>query len=144
MSSHSPISPSEPKPAGSPCVLLIDDENAVRLALKRYFARRGWAVTEAVDGASARSFLDPKSDRAFDVVICDLNMPRESGRDLYRWLVHYRPDAVARLVFSSGDTISPDASAFLMETGRPVLPKPFELAELSRIVEDVTRTAHAA
>ena len=114
------------------------------MALKRYFARRGWMVTEAVDGASARALLDPSSAHTFDVVICDLSMPRESGRDLYRWLARHRPDAVARLVFSSGDVISGDASAFLTEAGRPVLPKPFELSELSRIVEDVTRAAHAA
>ena len=125
-------------------VLLVDDEDAIRAALRRFFARRGWTVLEAVDGESARALLDPAHGQAFDLVICDLAMPRVSGRDLYCWLTHHRPDLVSRLVFSSGDVISPEASAFLVETGRPVLPKPFELAELSRIVEAVSRAAHAA
>ena len=134
----------ERREAAQPRVLLVDDEVAVRAALRRFFLRRGWTVLEASDGETAKSLLDPVSPGTFDLVICDLSMPRVSGRDLYRWLSHHRRDAVSRLVFSSGDVVSHDASAFLVETGRPVLPKPFELSELSRIVEDVTRAAHAA
>jgi DNA-binding response OmpR family regulator len=127
-----------------PNVLVVDDEEAIRAALKRFFSRRGWSVLEAADGESARTLLDPASGHAFELVICDLSMPRVSGRDLYRWLSRHRPEALRRLVFSSGDVISGDSSTFLVETGRPVLPKPFELSELSRIVEDVWRSAHAA
>jgi two-component system cell cycle sensor histidine kinase/response regulator CckA len=127
-----------------PNVLVVDDEEAIRTALKRFFSRRGWSVLEAADGESARALLDPASGHAFELVICDLSMPRVSGRDLYRWLSRHRPEALRRLVFSSGDVISGDSSTFLVETGRPVLPKPFELSELSRIVEDVWRSAHAA
>ena len=143
--SSPPIPSSSERSAGPPpWVLLVDDEESVRAALRRFFSRRGWTVVEAADGESARSVLDPLSGRSFDLVICDLTMPRVSGRDLYRWLSRHRPDAIPRLVFSSGDVVSLDSSAFVVETGRPVLPKPFELSELSRIVEDVWRSAHAA
>jgi two-component system NtrC family sensor kinase len=143
MSSPQPLS-SECVPGPPPNVLVVDDEEAIRAALKRFFSRRGWIVVEAADGESARALLDPASGHAFELVICDLSMPRVSGRDLYRWLSRHRPDALPRLVFSSGDVISGDSSTFLVETGRPVLPKPFDLSELSRIVEDVWRSAHAA
>ena len=47
--------------AGSPdwprSVLLIDDELAIRAALRRFFTRRGWVVEEAADGAAARRLL---------------------------------------------------------------------------------------
>ena len=101
-------------------------------------------MTEAPDGATAQRLLDPSAGDAFDVVICDLRMPRFSGSDLYRWLVRNRPDALERLVFSSGDTISPEAAVFLAQAHRPVLPKPFDLGELGRIVDEVYRSAHAA
>ena len=130
--------------ASLPTVLLVDDEEAVRGALRRFFTRRGWTVVEATDGESAKALLDPSERHQFDLVISDLTMPRVSGRDLYQWLTRHRPDALPRLVFSSGDVVSRDVSGFLVETGRPVLPKPFELSELARIVDDVTHAAHAA
>ena len=142
--SSPPPSPTGRVPGPPPNVLVVDDEEAIRAALKRFFSRRGWIVVEAADGESARSLLDPASGHAFELVICDLSLPRLSGRDLYRWLSRHHPDALPRLVFSSGDVISRDSSTFLVETGRPVLPKPFELSQLSRIVEDVWRAAHAA
>jgi len=130
--------------ASSRSVLLVDDEVAVRGALHRFFVRNGWSVSEACDGLAARCLLDPVAGNAFDLVICDLRMPNVSGSDLYRWLSDHRPDALTRFVFSSGDLESPDAMEFLNETGRPVLPKPFDLGELRRIVDEVSRSAHAA
>jgi DNA-binding NarL/FixJ family response regulator len=125
-------------------VLLVDDEALVRTAMHRFLARRGWTVSEAVDGDCARTLLDPIAGIEFDLVICDLQMPRLSGREFYGWLARVRPDLASRLVFSSGDLLSPEFAAFLTETGRPVLPKPFDLSELARIVEEVYADAHAA
>jgi DNA-binding response OmpR family regulator len=124
--------------------LLVDDEMAIRIAMRRYFARRGWRVAEAPDGVTAQRMLEPAAGNDFDVVICDLRMPRFSGSDLYRWLERARPEAVERMVFSSGDVVSPEAAVFLERARRPVLPKPFDLKELGRIVDEVYRSAHAA
>ena len=129
---------------GRPSVLLVDDEDSVRAAMRRYFVRQGWDVREAGDGASAQSLLDPKAANAFDLVICDLRMPQYSGCDLYRWVALHRPETAARFVFVSGDLQSPKSAAFLTEVQRPVLPKPFELDELTRIVDEVAGSARAA
>ena len=140
--------PSSPKiarswPVGRPehHVLLIDDEAVIRAALSRYFARQGWVVREAADGDSALRILSDTDGEEFDVVICDLRMPRVSGEDLYRWMQQRRPAIASRFVFSSGDVLAPDVAAFLTETGRPVLPKPFDLSELARIVDGVCGSA---
>jgi len=132
--------------APGPCrsVLLVDDEASVRIAMRRFLARRGWSVCEAADGESARTLLDPVSGVGFDLVICDLQMPRLSGREFYAWLARVRPELAQRLVFSSGDVLSPEFSEFLTEAGRPLLPKPFELSELARLVDEVYAGAHAA
>jgi DNA-binding response OmpR family regulator len=120
-----------------PRVLLIDDEVAIRAALARFFTRRGWEVVEAPDGECARGLLAPNDGRAFDLVVCDLRMPRFSGCDFYQWLRHVRPDALAKLVFTTGDVVGAQSADFLREARRPVLEKPFELSELDRIVDDI-------
>ena len=73
----------------------------------------------------------------YALVICDLRMPRVSGTDLYAWLAESHPDALERLVLSSGDVLSRETEDFLAGTPCHVLPKPFELPELVRIVEAV-------
>jgi CheY-like chemotaxis protein len=122
-------------------VLLIDDEIAVRTAMRRFFERRGWQVTEVGDGGCARDLFAPNDAPAFDLVICDLRMPRFSGCELYRWLAATRPDVVDTLVFSTGDVHSADMAEFLAQARRPVLSKPFELGDLARVAKEV---AHAA
>ena len=126
-----------------PCVLIVDDEIAIRLAIGRYFARQGWDVREAQDGEAARRLLEPNAGATFDVVICDLHMPRFSGFAFYRWLARARPDAAARVVFSSGDVESHDTAQFLQDVRRPVLPKPFNLCELDKVIDEVRATRAA-
>jgi DNA-binding response OmpR family regulator len=120
-----------------PCVLIVDDEISIRLAIGRYLARQGWEVCEAPDGDAARRLLEPNAGTSFDVVICDLHMPRFSGFAFYRWLAGARPDAAARVVFSSGDVESDETVRFLQDVRRPVLPKPFDLCELGRVIDEV-------
>jgi CheY-like chemotaxis protein len=120
-----------------PRVLLIDDELVVRRAMTRYFVRQGWVVREAADGDVARRILGDAGEEEFDLVICDLRMPTTSGEDLYRWLRQHRPELAARFVFSSGDVLAPEVAAFLAEAARPVLPKPFDLRDLTRIVDEI-------
>ena len=129
---------------GLPCVLIVDDEVSIRVVLKRFFTRRGWEVYEAEDGETARKLLAPNVNCSFDVVICDLHMPRFSGFDFYRWLSSVRPDAAARLVFTTGDAESAQTGEFLAEAHRPVLTKPFNLGEVGRVVDEIAGTAKAA
>jgi two-component system cell cycle sensor histidine kinase/response regulator CckA len=130
--------------SSSPSVLLVDDEAAVRVAIRKFLTRRGWTVVEAADGESARAMMEPATGVDFDLVICDLHMPKLSGRDFYRWLAETRPEVALKLVFSTGDAMSPEFAEFLSEAQRPLLPKPFELSELARIVEQVHSPARAA
>ena len=120
-----------------PSVLIVDDEIAIRVAIGRYFARQGWDVCEAPDGEAAQRLLEPNAGASFDVVICDLRMPHFSGFAFYHWLAAARPDAAARVVFSSGDVESDETARFLRDVRRPVLPKPFDLRELGRVVDEV-------
>ena len=114
-------------------LFVIDDESSIRSAIKRFLTRRDWEVDEAADGARALEMLLESEPGFYDVVMCDLRMPTFSGVELYRALVAARPDLVRRLVFSSGDVASVEASTFLSSSGRPVIEKPFELARLEEV-----------
>jgi len=61
-----PTSALELQPTQPPHALIIDDERSVRMALRRYFERRGWQVTEAEDGAHALRLLEQPEASAYD------------------------------------------------------------------------------
>jgi len=59
-----------------------------------------------------------------------------SGEDVYETMRTTRPAQAERVVFMTGDLHSPNAARFIRQTGRPVLAKPFTLAELaSRVAQ---------
>lgn len=114
--------------------LLVDDEPVIRHALRRFFQRQGWTVDDAENGAQALALLFAAGAPPYDVIISDLRMPGISGMELYQRLRAERPALLDRLILSTGDSVSPEASEFLRRSPCPVLNKPFELAELRAIV----------
>lgn len=122
-------------------VLIVDDEVTIRIALKRFFSRMGWAVEEAANGESALELL--MRDREQDsipkiaLVVSDLRMPGVNGMEMYERLKDSYPAILPRLIFSTGDLVSEEAAAFVRSTECIVLQKPFELATLREVVERV-------
>ncbi|MGH9409653.1 MAG: response regulator, partial [Vicinamibacterales bacterium] len=76
-------------------------------------------------------------ERTYDVIICDLKMPRVDGAAFYRTLARDQPEAARRIVFVTGDVAGTDAERFLDETGCRWLAKPFRLKDLLRAARDV-------
>lgn len=118
-------------------LFVIDDEPTIRAAIKRFLTRRGWEVEEAEDGREALRMLLDSAPGRYDVIMCDLRMPHFSGSDLHHVLLQTRPDLVNRLVFSTGDVASNEASTFLERSERPVIEKPFELARLEQVLDRI-------
>jgi len=69
-------------------VLLVEDDDSTRQAVRDALERSGHAVTEARDGAEG---LSVALSATFDVVICDVHMPKMSGFTLFRRLRQERP-----------------------------------------------------
>jgi len=132
--------PQQVAATGLRCALIVDDEPMIRTAVARYLRRRGWQADEAEDGRAALAKLDRASPGGYQVVISDLRMPHCSGDQLHDWLAEHRPDLFARLILTTGDLASPTLSEFLSRTPRPVIEKPFELAELAQVIEAVLQT----
>jgi PAS domain S-box-containing protein len=120
--------------AGRGRVLIIDDEPDIRRSISRFLTRSGWQVSLAESGEEG---LQRLTDVAFDVLLCDLRMPGMSGTELYRRLQASGSPAIERLIFMTGDVLSPEASRFLQEAGRPVLSKPFALQDLAETLAQV-------
>jgi CheY-like chemotaxis protein len=125
-------------------VLVIDDEPTIRVALRRFFTRLGWEVSEAADGRAALALLigaDNSESRGarFDMVLSDIRMPGLNGIQLYDRLKTTRPDIVRRLVFSTGDVAGSEAADLVRELGCPLVQKPFMLSELQEIAERLTK-----
>jgi len=108
-------------------VLIVDDEELLRLSLARFLRRRGAVVREAPDGVAALELL---AEGPSDVILTDLRMPRMDGIAFYAELRRRDPALADRVVFLSGDV----AELGRIEAGEVpadrVLNKPVKLAEL--------------
>src|SRR5688572_27896327 len=82
-----------------PVILVIDDEEANRLALQRIFEREGWEVHPASDG---RQGLERLREGDVAVVVSDLKMPGMGGLDLLRAARQVAPEAQVILVTAYG------------------------------------------
>ena len=108
-------------------VLIIDDDASVRAAYARVLAAAGFRVTEA---GSAHDALREIHRRDFKAVVCDFVLPATEGTTLYQTLSEAAPAVARRVIFVTGWTGDPKASRLLEHSGRPVLTKPVEAADL--------------
>jgi signal transduction histidine kinase len=136
-----PLKPSPPvqaerqsNAAAGARILVVEDEAALGAAVAESLQDDGFVVERASDGLEA---LDRVRDQHFDLIICDLKMPRLDGMQFYRELETAQPDAVRRVMFVTGDVAGTDAERFLEETGCRWLAKPFRLKDLLRAARDL-------
>ena len=119
-------------------VLVVEDEPLVADLLVDLLEGDGHRVEVAANGRAA---LDAVSKRGFDVIVSDFKMPGLDGAGLYEGLARQDPRLRERLVFISGDTLTPDTRRFLESTGAPIVDKPFDAAHVRRVVQAVLRRA---
>ena len=115
-------------------ILLVEDEAKLASAVADALGDAGYIVVHASDGEQALAKI---AERAFDVVICDLKMPRLDGTQFYRELEVTRPEMTRRVMFVTGDVAGTEAERFLEETGCRWLAKPFRLKDLLRVARDM-------
>jgi CheY-like chemotaxis protein len=122
-------------------VLIVDDEVAIRAAIRRYLERRGWLVDEAGDGGQALELLglEPAGgtsrSREYDAIVTDLRMPGVSGIELHDRLLEADPAGYERLIIISGDTASTEVAEFVTRLRRPIVQKPFAMRTLADLLD---------
>ena len=111
-------------------ILVVDDEELVRMVTKAVLAYRGYQVTEAEDGEDAVEKYT-MSATPFDLILMDLHMPRLNGYDALLKIRQQFPSA--RAILLSGGVHEPDSMFGNLE-GVAFLQKPFENQELVLLV----------
>ena len=114
-------------------LLLIDDEPMMLRLLKRLLGRR--EVVTAGGGVEAIELLG--RDRAFDVILCDLQMPGQDGAAVYQAVQRLQPELLDRFVFTTGGGVSARAREFLARVQPRVLTKPFAIDELFALINEI-------
>jgi DNA-binding NtrC family response regulator len=113
-------------------VLYVDDEEAIRRALSAWLTRRGHSVFTAGSTGEARTVLESQN---VDAMFIDIWLGHDSGFDLFEWVDMHRPGLVERVAFVTGAIVrDSEIERSIAAFGRPVLVKPFELAELERMI----------
>ncbi len=121
-----------PVPAGSRA-LVIEDERALGDAVAASLADEGFAVDRAENGEEGLARL---AERRYDVVICDLKMPKVDGAALFAEVSARMPDVKNRLVFVTGDVAGTETGRFLEDSGCRWIAKPFRLRDLVRVARE--------
>ena len=111
-------------------LLVVDDENNLRLVVQKEMSRQGHEVDTASDGEAAWELLE-KQD--FDVLLCDINMPRLDGIGLLRRLREKSQNPPEVIMLTGQATVETAIEA--MKLGAyDYLTKPYRITELSVLV----------
>ncbi|MGE5188973.1 MAG: sigma-54-dependent transcriptional regulator [Gemmatimonadota bacterium] len=117
-------------------ILVAEDDRNLRRVVKAMLAREGYDVAEAADGAAAIGWL---SGNRADALVSDIRMPKTDGLALFRHCREKRPEMPVILVTAFG-TIG-DAVEAIRSGAFDYITKPFDEAELLRVVGNAVRTA---
>jgi signal transduction histidine kinase len=114
-------------------VLVVEDEAALGAAVSEALIDAGFVVERASDGEEG---LTRVTQGTYDLIICDLKMPRIDGMQFYRAMAAAAPLLARRVIFVTGAVAGSDAERFLEETGCAWLAKPFRLGDLLRAARE--------
>ena len=119
--------------ADKPHLLVVDDDERIRVLLQKYLVRNGFLVTGARDGAHARRIL---SGLDFDLIVLDVLMPGDDGITLCAELRKTRATPILLLTAKAETS---DRIAGLEAGADDYLPKPFEPKELLLRINSILR-----
>jgi PAS domain S-box-containing protein len=115
-------------------ILVVDDEPGIAGVLAEVLQLDGHEVVVVAHGEAA---LESLRQQTYDLILSDIRMPELDGPGLYWEIERGYPNLLSRIVFLTGDTLSPGTREFLEQTGVPCLSKPFSLMEVRQIVQRV-------
>lgn len=124
-----------PDLTGVGTILLVEDEDAVRVFSARALRNKGYLVHEARSGEEALIVLEKEGGDRIDLTVTDVVMPQMDGPTLYKHIREKWPNM--KVIFVSGYT--EDRLREQFKSGETIyfLPKPFTLKQLAAKVKDV-------
>jgi len=122
--------------SGTKRILVVDDEPAICDVCQRVLISEGFEVEIAAQGNVAQDMVEEKR---YDLCLIDIKMPVLNGKELYEWMREKHPHLARRVIFITGSVMGGYTQAFLEQTGRPFLLKPFTPDELKAKVRETLR-----
>lgn len=120
-------------------ILIVDDDQEMRLLMRNYLEREGFTTDEAAHGSQMREAM--RTGPVPDIVILDLGLPGEDGLSLVRFL---RAGTQVGILIVSGKNDTLDRVIGLEVGADDYLPKPFDLRELLARVRSLMRRNRSA
>lgn len=113
--------------------LIVDDE-AFNLEFMTAVFSDEASISTACDGKEALKML---VDNDFDIIICDVQMPRLNGVDLFKKMKSDNSEACEKFIFCTGNANN-DFRTFCSQNAIPFCEKPIELKSLKDTVHQIT------
>ncbi|SRR5579871_1850693 len=111
-------------------ILVVDDEPGILDLIRMTLQNRGMIVECA---RNADEGLRALATRKFDFILCDMKMPRGSGKDLYE-RARQQFATIPTYILMAGDPTDPVTVDFAREAKVTLLAKPFTIADLLRVL----------
>ncbi|MGH7318241.1 MAG: ATP-binding response regulator, partial [Candidatus Rokuibacteriota bacterium] len=112
-------------------VLVVEDEPVVGDLLAEFLEEEGHQVDRATNGREA---LEQVRAERYALIVSDIRMPDVDGPAFYHELAAIDAALARRVVFVTGDVVSPETRRFIETTGLGYLEKPFDLAEFQTFI----------
>lgn len=114
--------------------LLLEDDTIVAEFLWAYLTACGHSVVHVSSGVEGiREIV--KSD--FDLIICDLMMPKLPGNMFYLAVERSKPHLCHKFIFITGNASTPQMREFISKTSGLLLLKPFRVEALAAAIQQV-------
>jgi DNA-binding response OmpR family regulator len=120
-------------------VLIVDDDEGIRVMVERVLRREHFEVDTARDGFEA---IEKLAHNDYKAILLDLMMPRVDGLDVLRFLQEQRPDLEPAVIVMTADSPRAAEAAKLRNASR-FLTKPFDLGDLLAEIRGSARSRMA-
>ncbi len=117
-------------------LLVIDDDESIRQALKRIFEGEGYKVITAKDGSELSEVLD---DAALDLIILDVGLPWVNGYELCELMKENSDLKHLPIIFVSGKTSKEDIKRGFEAGADDYIKKPFDVEQIKKTVRTLVR-----
>jgi len=119
-------------------ILAIDDEPVIIRVSVKVLIAEGFDVDVACNGLVAK---DMAGKAEYDFYLSDIRTPAMNGMQFYEYLRQEQPGLESRVIFTTGDVMSPEVKTFLSKKNNLFLVKPFTPTELRTIIRKALKTS---